>query len=107
MDAKKIKTDRFDSITEAFRDHAGVEPARMFGSNGLKVNGKVFAMTVKGSLVVKLSKERVDELVGDKQGNYFDPGHGRLMKQWISLPDSSAIDWLTLSEEARSFVSGS
>jgi TfoX/Sxy family transcriptional regulator of competence genes len=107
MDANKIEANRFDSVTEAFRNHADVLPARMFGSNGLKVKGKVFAMMVRGSLVVKLPKERVDKLVGDELGKYFDPGHGRLMKQWVSLPDSSIIDWLALSEEARSFVSSS
>lgn len=35
----------------------------MFGSSGLKVESKVFAMLVKGELVVKLPKHRVDQLV--------------------------------------------
>jgi hypothetical protein len=47
----------------------------------LSVNGKIFAMLVKGKLVVKLPKQGVDELVAARAGTYFDPGHGRLMKQ--------------------------
>jgi TfoX/Sxy family transcriptional regulator of competence genes len=48
----------------------------MFGSSGLKVGGKVFAMSVKNELVVKLPRERVDELVAAGAGSRFDPGHG-------------------------------
>jgi len=46
-------------------------------SNVLSVNGKIFAMLVRGKLVVKLPKQRVDELVAARVGTYFDPGHGR------------------------------
>ncbi len=55
-------------------------------SNVLSLNGKIFAMQVKGKLVVKLPKQRVDELVAARVGTCFDPGHGRLMKEWISIP---------------------
>ncbi len=50
-------------------------------SNVLSVNGKIFAMLVRGKLVVKLPKQRVDGLVAGRAATYFDPGHGRLMKQ--------------------------
>jgi len=72
-------------------------------SNVLSVNGKIFAMLVRGKLVVKLSKQRVDELVAAKAGTYFDPGHGRLMKQWISIPEGK-MNWVELSREAHRFV---
>jgi hypothetical protein len=52
---------------------------------GLKVDGKIFAMHSKGKFVAKLPKDRVDELVRAGKGEYFDPGHGRLMKEWVSL----------------------
>lgn len=67
-------------IVEAFSGNRDVTLGRVFGSSGLKVGGKVFAMVVKGKLVVKLPKERVDGLVASGTGEYFDPGHGRLMK---------------------------
>jgi hypothetical protein len=72
-------------------------------SNVLSVNGKIFAMLVKGKLVVKLPKQRVDELVAARAGAYFDPGHGRLMKQWISIP-AGKLNWVELAKDAYAFV---
>jgi TfoX/Sxy family transcriptional regulator of competence genes len=71
---------------------------------GLRVKGKVFAMLAKGELVVKLPKERVDELVASGAGTQFDPGRGRLMKEWASVPEDSAEDWERLAREALQFV---
>jgi hypothetical protein len=77
-----------------------------FGSSGLKVGGKLFAMIAsKGSFVAKLPRARVDELVRARQGTYFDPGHGRLMKEWIALAVPPAR-WLALAREAHRYVSG-
>ena len=36
-----------------------------FGASGLKVGGKIFAMLVRGKLVVKLPQQRVDSLFVD------------------------------------------
>lgn len=79
------------------------EPGRRFGSNGLKVNGKLFAMSVRGTLVVKLPKERVDTLVAAGLGERFDPGHGRVMKEWIAIAGAKP-SWLELTKEAHDFV---
>lgn len=76
----------------------------MFSSNAvLNVNGKIFAMFVRGCFVAKLPKERVDEIVRAGGGTHFDPGHGRLMKQWVSIVDTRA-PWLALAREALAFV---
>lgn len=93
----------FDSIVvEALADSRVVK-SRMFGSTGLKVAGKVFAMVVKGNLVVKLPKARVDALIASGHGEYFDPGHGRLMKEWVSIKPAGREEWLRLVNEAKSF----
>jgi hypothetical protein len=77
---------------------------RAFGSNGLKVNGKLFALFTQGTLVVKLARSRVDELVAAKTGKQFDPGHGRLMKEWLAITDAHAR-WIDLVREAHALVS--
>ena len=65
----------------------------------LKVNGKIFAMmSSKGKFVLKLSKKRVDELVSSGKGERFDPGHGRVMKEWVVVGDEKA-DWVELAKE--------
>ena len=54
-------------------------------SYGRQVNGKIFAMFVRDRVVVKLPRQQVDQLVDTKQGERFDPGHGRSMKEWLSM----------------------
>jgi hypothetical protein len=74
----------FAPVVAAFAGDQQVGCGRMFSSNTvLNVNGKIFAMQVKGKLVVKLPKQRVEELVTNGRGHYFDPGHGRLMKNGL------------------------
>ncbi len=94
-----------EEIRETFAADPEVTAGKMFGTDGLKVRGKVFAMVVKGELVAKLPRARVDELVGAGVGRHFDPGHGRLMKEWVSVPAGKA-SWLDLSREAYRFVKG-
>lgn len=95
----------FAPIAEAFARDREVSRGKMFGSVGLKVNGKVFAMLVKGAFVAKLPKERVDELVSAGEGRHFDPGHGKLMKEWIAVRGGKT-PWLDLAREAHRFVKG-
>ena len=75
-----------------------------FGASGLKVDGKIFVMVSKGQLVFKLPKGRVDELVEDGKGERFDPGHGRLMKEWLALSPEAKVSWNALGKEALAFV---
>jgi TfoX/Sxy family transcriptional regulator of competence genes len=79
--------------------------ARKFGSNGLKVGGKLFALFTQGTLVVKLPRDRVVGLVASGVGLPFDPGHGRLMKEWLTVTGAKA-SWIDLAKEAHGFVSG-
>jgi TfoX/Sxy family transcriptional regulator of competence genes len=82
----------------------GVSTGRMFGSEGLKIGERVFAMEVKGKLVVKVSAARAAELQAAGLAKPFDPGHGRLMKQWIAVDSAARIDWLDLAREALALV---
>jgi hypothetical protein len=81
-------------------------PQRAFGSTSLKTDGKIFAMLVKDRLVVKLDRHRVDALVASGDGERFDPGHGRLMKEWLAVESTSAAVWLAVASEAEAFVAG-
>lgn len=75
-----------------------------FGSSALQVGGKIFAMLVGGKLVVKLPRRRVDALIASGGGERFDPGHGRLMKEWVAVGLASDGGWLSLAREALEFV---
>lgn len=78
----------------------------MFGATALKVGGKVFAMLVKGDLVVKLPASRAEALREAGAAHAFDPGHGRIMKEWVAIPATHTALWAKLGAEARAFVSG-
>ena len=101
MTAEKL----FASIGQAFAAEPTITQSRMFGSPGLKVRGKVFAMLVKGKLVVKLPRERVEAMVQSGEGANFDPGHGKLMKEWVAVEPSTKRQWLNLVLAAKNFVS--
>lgn len=82
------------------------ESRRGFGSGALKVNGKIFAMmTPRAEFVVKIPKARVDELVNDGVGERFEPGPGRIMKEWLALERHPEL-WSNLAKEAYQFVKG-
>jgi hypothetical protein len=93
----------FAPVAQAFADEPDVVRGRMMASFGLKVNGRIFAMHARGRLVAKLPKARVDALVDAGVGEHFDPGHGRRMKEWISVEPGRA-DWVALAREAHGFV---
>ena len=95
----------FEAVVAACRDEPGVIQAKMFGSPGLRVNGKVFACLVKGQLVVKLPQARVATLLAEGKAQRFDPGMGRLMKEWAAVDPGH--NWIALAEEARAFVAAS
>ena len=60
-------------------------------------------MSSKGEFVVKLPKDRVAGLVTSGEGKYFDPGRGKLVKEWVAIRDGS-VSWVALAKEAYHFV---
>ena len=74
-----------------------------FGSRGLRVDGKIFAMlSTRDRFVVKLPRARVAELVRRGYADYFNPT-GRPMKEWAVIR-VERLSWLELAEEAYAFV---
>lgn len=100
MDPEKA----FEQVMSVLRRDPRVGEAKMFGACGAKVGDKYFAMLYKGQLVVKLPAERADGLVASGDGSYFDPGHGRPMKEWIAFAPDRGTRWTRLAEEAKGFV---
>ena len=77
---------------------------RAFGATSLKTDGKIFAMLVEDRLVVKLSAARVGALVDAGAGERFDPGHGRVQREWLSVSGDDAGEWRRLAVESEAFV---
>jgi hypothetical protein len=75
-----------------------------FGRSALRYRRKIFAMLVRGQLVVKLPGPRVDELVAAGHGARFDANKGTPMKEWFSLDARAGLSWLPLAREALAFA---
>jgi uncharacterized protein YeaO (DUF488 family) len=111
-DAMTAKTDdrepeeRFERLAAWFLGDPKVSGGTGFGkTQGLRVEGKIFAMLAGRDLVVKLPRERVDQLVESGTGARFDPRRdGRVMKEWVTISIRHGGDWEQLAEEAFRFV---
>ena len=100
---------RFEDLVFELVGVEGVTPpsgGRGFGRSALRVHGKIFAMLVRGRLVLKLPTERVDALVDSGAGVRFDANKGTPMRQWLNLDPGPDTDWLPLAREALDFVRG-
>lgn len=73
-------------------------------SEGLRVRGKIFAIFMGSELVVKLPRDRVDELCSSGAGHRFDANRGRPMKEWVVLHANTTRRCRRLVDEARVFV---
>ena len=90
------------SVSDYRATKASRAPGR-FGSNALRAGAKIFAMMAHDTLVVKLPKARVDELVAAGMGERFDPGHGPIMNEWF-VAKSPTLDWVRLARDAHDYV---
>jgi len=101
---------KFAKIVAALKRSRGVSVGaakRGFGSGALCVDGKIFAMVSSGGrFVVKLPRQRVDALFASGAGVRFEPGPGRVMKEWLAVDPATDVNWLALAREARKFVGG-
>ena len=100
-------TDRFALLVEEFAPLDGVIPpgtTNGFGSSALRFEGRIFAMLAHDRLVLKLPSARVASLVADGEGDHFDAGKGRPLKEWLSLGPDSDLSWSELAHEALNFA---
>jgi hypothetical protein len=70
----------------------------------LKIKKKMFAMLSKGKYVVKLPKDRVMEILSSGEGLPYDPGNGRIMKEWVIIPEEFSDKWMDYASEAKRFA---
>ena len=102
-----LAQERFEDLVDDLLGEAGVTPPSGgggFGRSALRCDGKIFAMLVRGQLVLKLPGQRVDELIGQGDGRRFDANKGTPMREWLSLDPGSALPWLPLANEALAFA---
>lgn len=102
-DAQQRYADLVDELVAV----PGVTPPRGgggFGRGTLRFEGKIFAMLVRGRLVLKLPEARVSELIAAGEGINFDANKRTPMREWLSLDPDSGLAWPPLAREALDFA---
>lgn len=100
--------DTFAELARPLLAITGVTRSTMMGLPCLRQDGAFFAALDRttGALLVKLSRERVDELLGSGLAEPFAPA-GRRFKQWAAVLPQQAASWAALLDEARTFARAS
>lgn len=79
---------------------------KRFGASGeLRVDGKMFAFSSKGRLIVKLPQSKVAELIAEGRGEPCVMGRARTMREWVVIGPEWQSDWLSIAMDSRNFVS--
>ena len=99
----------FWDVAEPFLGSGRLVEGTMMGHQCLRtVGSNGFVATIErssGSLVVKLSKARVAELVESGEGLPFSPAK-KVFKEWVAIPTFDDERWAELIEESMVFVDG-
>lgn len=76
---------------------------RAFSSPGLRLDDTIFAMEVRGELVVKLAAGRCEELASDGAARPFTSG-GRELREWVVIGPEREFEWDALADEALAYA---
>jgi hypothetical protein len=98
------KDDRYLELRGHFETDPDVVVNSGKGAQGIKYNNKMFIMFNKGDLLIKLSPDRIKELIDGGIGKGYDPGTGKIMKDRVLIPHSKKDNWISLCEESKKYV---
>jgi len=86
-------------------DDARIAEGTIMNGRCLRVGKEFLALAdfKDSGLVVKLPKQRVEELIASGIGRRFAPA-GRVFKEWLSVPKPDRRRWLGLLREGIAFV---
>ena len=97
----------FWNLVEPMYINPLVQRSTMMGLPCVRFDGRFFASLDRRTtaLLVKLSRERVDELIADGVGEPFAPA-GRIFREWVAIPEPDRSRWQRLLTEARDHATG-
>ncbi len=97
----------WELIDELQIDDPRIEEGTIMGGRCARVDGEFLALVSykDAGLVVKLPRERVQELIDVGVGQPFAPAN-RVFKEWVSVPKRDRRRWRSLLREGVEFVAG-
>lgn len=94
----------FDDLCAEHLARPGVDIGPMFGSEGLRIRGKVYAfMGFRGALIAKLPEARVSELEATGRAERMVMRE-RAMREWVLVGPDAVDLWPVVADEALAFV---
>ena len=94
----------FDEISAGYLERAGVDIGPMFGSEGLRIRGKVFAfLGWREGLIAKLPEQRVSDLEATGRAERMVI-RDRAMREWVVVGADASDLWPEVVAEAFAFV---
>jgi hypothetical protein len=101
VDAREL----YDELTDDLLYDPAVGRSTMMGFPCVRRAGRFFASydPRAEALVIKVSSERVTELIADGTGEPFAP-NGRVFREWVTIPEPDFAVWEQLLAEARDFA---
>jgi hypothetical protein len=98
----------WELIDELQTEDPRVEEGTIMGGRCARVAGEFLGLVdfEGGGLVVKLPRERVDELIEQGVGQPFAPA-GKLFREWVAVPRRDRRRWRSLLREGIAFVAPS
>ena len=94
----------FDPIAAEYLTRPDVDIGPMFGSEGLRIRGKIFAFVgYRGGLVVKVPEARAAEIVASGVAERMVMRE-REMREWLTVERGEHDQWAPLIAEAYAYV---
>ncbi|MEL6821718.1 MAG: hypothetical protein AAFP70_08160 [Calditrichota bacterium] len=97
--------DYFWSHARPMLEAENIDEGTLMGFPCIRVNSDFFAAPEHktGSLIVKLPKNRVQQLIEQGIGFPFAPA-GKVFKEWVLIEERDDKIWKEILEEAKNFV---
>jgi hypothetical protein len=98
----------WELIEELQHEDPRVEEGTIMGGRCARVSGAFLGLVdfKSSGMVVKLPRDRVDELIAQGVGQPFAPG-GKVFREWVSIPERDRRRWRSLLREGIAFVAPS
>ena len=97
--------DLYEELTDDLLYDPAIGRATMMGYPCIRLAGRFLASYDEKEvcLVVKLPRERVQEVIEAGHGNPFAPA-GKVFREWVAIPSPDRDLWRTLLAEAVDFA---